>query len=74
VAGQTPAVGTLAATVDLQQEAMPFESGYAIELGGARPDWFTPQLEQQVLAAQGQPVAAPQDAPFPGEVGLRPGS
>jgi hypothetical protein len=74
VAEQAPPVGTFAANVDLRGMAVPFENGYAIELRGARPDWYTPQLEQQVLAAQGQPVAAPLDAPFPGEVGIRPGS
>jgi hypothetical protein len=74
LAGQAPPVGTLAANVELQALAVPFEGGYAIALKGARPDWYTPQVEQQVLAAQGQPVAAPVEAPLPGTVGIRPGS
>jgi hypothetical protein len=74
LAGQAPPVGTLAANAELQALAVPFEGGYAIALKGARSDWYTAQVEQQVLAAQGQPVAAPAEAPLPGTVGIRPGS
>ena len=42
------------------------------ELKAPRPSWFTPELEPQVRA-DGM-AAAPVDAPFPGQVGIRPGS
>jgi hypothetical protein len=69
-------VGTSAESVNLWTApgAIPYEDDWAIPLAGARPDWFTPALEQAVLAAAGTPVAAPTDAPLPGEVGIRPGS
>ena len=75
-AGQAPALGTSADAVDLEsiEGASPYGDGFAIPLAAARPDWYTPELRQQVLAADGQPVQAPPDAPFPGEVGIRPGS
>jgi hypothetical protein len=73
-AADAPPIGTFASDVNLQALGVPFENGYAIELKGARPDWYTAELERQVLAAQGQPVQAPPDAPLPGEVGIRPGS
>lgn len=71
-----PAAGTFAENVDLSQVqgAAPYESGYAIPLKAARPSWYTPSLHQQVLARQGQPVAAPVQAPLPSEVGIRPGA
>jgi hypothetical protein len=70
------AVGTDAATLDLTDTpgAVPYEQGWAIPLRGARPDWFTPTLERQVVEAGGAPVAAPNDAPLPSEVGIRPGA
>ena len=49
-------------------------AGWALPLVGEVPSWFTPTLEQQVLAAPGRPLAAPADAPLPGTVGIRPGS
>src|SRR5213078_282599 len=69
-------VGTMAGSVSLQNApgAVPYETGWAIPLAGARPAWFTPELEQQVIAAGGMPVAAPTDAPLPSEIGIRPGS
>ena len=69
-------VGTRADQVDLAAApgAVPYEDGWAVPLEGARPDWFTPALEAQVLAAGGMPVAAPKDAPLPSEVGIRPGA
>src|SRR5437867_3233829 len=69
-------VGTAADSVDLQNhpEAVPYEDGWAIPLAGMRPDWYTPAVEEQVLAAGGTPVAAPTDAPLPSEIGIRPGS
>ena len=42
------------------------------ELKAPRPDWFTPELEQQVRENGMAP--APVDAPLPGQVGIRPGS
>jgi hypothetical protein len=71
-----PAVGTPAESVDLRTVpgAAPHENGWAVPLKGAKPEWLTPELEREVLAANGAPVAAPLDAPLPGEVGIRPGS
>jgi hypothetical protein len=54
--------------------AVPFGDGYALPLKAAQPSWFTGELAAQVEAANGAPVAAPIDAPLPGEVGIRPGS
>jgi hypothetical protein len=54
--------------------AVPFGDGYALPLKAAQPSWFTSELAAQVEAANGAPVAAPIDAPLPGEVGIRPGS
>lgn len=74
--GGLPAVGVAADSIDLRTVpgSTPYESGMAIPLKGAKPEWLTPELERQVLQANGAPVAAPQDAPFPGEIGIRPGS
>lgn len=74
-AGEFP-VGTAAGSVNLWEApgSVPSADGWAIPLVGARPAWFTLALEAQVLAAGGMPVAAPQDAPLPSEVGIRPGS
>jgi hypothetical protein len=54
--------------------AVPFGDGYALPLKAAQPSWFTDELAAQVDAANGAPVAAPTDAPLPGEIGIRPGS
>ena len=72
----TPPVGTSAQNTDLSavDGAVPYQGGYAIPLKGERPAWYTDELSAQVHAAGGQPVAAPGDAPLPGEVGIRPGS
>jgi hypothetical protein len=74
--GGTPAVGAPAGQVDLSQVggAVPYEGGYAVPLKGARPAWYTDELAARVHADPGTPVAAPGDAPLPGEVGIRPGS
>jgi hypothetical protein len=73
---QTPEVGTSAAGVDLRSVpgSAPYQGGHAIPLKAAQPDWYTDALHQRVLAAEGQPVQAPPDAPLPGTVGIRPGS
>lgn len=42
------------------------------KLRAARPAWFTKKLERQVRRRD--VMAAPVDAPLPGEVGIRPGS
>jgi hypothetical protein len=54
--------------------AVPYRGGHAIPLKAARPAWFTDELAARVDAADGVPVAAPTDAPLPGEIGIRPGS
>ena len=54
--------------------AVPYGNGHAVPLKAATPAWFTDELAAQVDAANGAPVAAPNDAPLPGEVGIRPGS
>jgi len=75
--GTLPAVGTTAATTNLPElagEATPYAGGYAVPLAAERPSWYTPAVEARLDAAGGAPVAAPLDAPLPGEVGIRPGS
>lgn len=76
IAGMLPAVGTAANKVELAAVggAVPYDSGFAIPLKAAKPAWLTPELEAQVLAADGVPVAAPADAPLPSVVGIRPGA
>ena len=54
--------------------AVPYGSGHAIPLKAAPPAWFTDELAARVREANGAPVAAPPEAPLPGEVGIRPGS
>jgi hypothetical protein len=54
--------------------ALPYGTGHAVPLKAATPAWFTDELAARVDAANGAPVAAPNDAPLPGEVGIRPGS
>lgn len=71
-----PRLGTFAESVELSSVggAFPYRDGYAVPLKASRPSWYTAELHQQVLAGGGAPVAAPIDAPLPGEVGIRPGS
>jgi hypothetical protein len=75
-ATSSPEVGTSADDVDLSTVpgATPYGGGTAIPLRGDTPDWYTPELAAQVDAANGEPVAAPNDAPLPSEVGIRPGA
>jgi hypothetical protein len=54
--------------------AVPYGAGHAVPLKAATPAWFTDELAARVDAANGAPVAAPSDAPLPGEIGIRPGS
>lgn len=72
----TPAVGTSAGSVDLRtvDGGVAYGNGYAVPLKGARPAWYTAELAQRVDAANGAPVAAPNDAPLPSEIGIRPGA
>lgn len=72
--GTADSINLMPPPLTLPPGAIPYANGWAIPLAGARPDWYTPALEQEVLAAGSMPVAAPQDAPLPGEVGIRPGS
>ena len=69
----TPTLGSSPdwSTVD---GAVPYGSGHAIPLKAATPAWFTDELAARVHEANGAPVAAPPEAPLPGEVGIRPGS
>jgi hypothetical protein len=71
-----PAPGTAAEDVDLRAVAgaIPYGDGWAVPLEAATPAWLTPELERQVIAAEGTPIAAPTDAPLPSEIGIRPGS
>jgi hypothetical protein len=75
-ATSSPEVGTSAEDVDLSTVpgATPYGKGSAIPLRGDVPDWYTPKLAARVDAANGEPVAAPNDAPLPSEVGIRPGA
>lgn len=72
----TPAVGKSASSVKLRKVpgAVPYKDGWAVPLKGATPSWYTSDLAQKVHRANGEPIAAPADAPLPGEVGIRPGS
>ena len=70
------AVPTLGSSPDWStvDGAVPYKGGHAIPLKAAQPAWFTDALAARVDAANGAPVAAPPEAPLPGEVGIRPGS
>jgi hypothetical protein len=72
----TPPVGASSAEIDLRsvEGAKPHGRGYAIPLAAGRPAWYTEALAARVRASNGSPVAAPGDAPLPGEVGIRPGA
>jgi hypothetical protein len=71
-----PPVGASIGSVDASRVdgAVPYGQGHAIPLKAARPAWFTKTLAARVDAANGAPVAAPNDAPLPGWIGIRPGS
>lgn len=75
-AGASAAVPTLGSSPDWRSVdgAVPYSGGHAIPLKAAQPAWFTDALAARVDAANGAPVAAPPEAPLPGEVGIRPGS
>jgi hypothetical protein len=71
-----PPLGASVDSVDASRVdgAVPYGQGHAIPLKAARPAWFTKTLAARVDAANGAPVAAPNDAPLPGWIGIRPGS
>jgi hypothetical protein len=75
-ADASPPIGTPSNGVNLRAApgAVRYGSGWAIPLKGARPAWYTAEFERRVLASPGVPVAAPQDAPLPSEIGIRPGA
>jgi hypothetical protein len=76
VDGEAPAVGTEASQLDLSSVpgAVPFDGGYAVPIRAERPSWYTAELHQRVLQADGAPVAVPAQAPLPSEIGIRPGA
>lgn len=71
-----PRLGAGAHEVDLRsvEGTAPHGTGYTVPLAAEPPEWYTPELHRQVLAAEGEPVAAPAEAPLPSEVGIRPGA
>lgn len=73
---RNPEVGTPAEEVDLSTVpgATSYGDGHAIPLKGDVPAWYTPELAARVDAANGDPIAAPNNAPLPSEVGIRPGA
>ena len=75
-AASLPSLGQAAAEVDLAtvEGARPYGSGWSVPLAAGRPAWYTPELAARVDEANGVPVAAPAQAPLPGEIGIRPGS
>jgi hypothetical protein len=75
-ATRSPEVGTAAKDIDLSTVpgTIPYGDGYSIPLRGDVPDWYTQGLAARVDAANGRPVAAPDDAPLPSEAGIRPGA
>ena len=76
VSAAEPPLGASVDSVDASRVdgAVPYGQGHAIPLKAARPAWFTKALAARVDAANGAPVAAPNDAPLPGWIGIRPGS
>ena len=72
----SPAAGTPAAgpTLSTAPGAVPYAGGWAIPLKAATPSWYTPELAARVHENPGVPVALPNDAPLPSEIGIRPGS
>jgi hypothetical protein len=72
---QTGAVsGDVPSQAEVDGAIAALKSGDAdiVELKAPQPDWFTPELAQQVH--ENGTAAAPVDAPVPGQVGIRPGS
>jgi hypothetical protein len=60
------------AEVDGAIAALKNGTGHVTELKAPQPDWFTPELQQQLH--ENGTAAAPVDAPLPGQAGIRPGS
>ena len=72
----TPPVGAQAAEVNFAgvKGTVRHGDGWAIPLRARQPSWYSKALSSRVDAANGRPVAAPPQAPLPGEIGIRPGS
>lgn len=74
-ASTAPAVGTEARPTDVSASFSDATSGgRAIPLEAATPEWYTADIARRVDQANGEPVAAPNDAPLPSEIGIRPGA
>lgn len=75
-ASPVPLSETSSRPTDLQVEraldALERGSARPVKLNAPRPGWFTPRVERRLR--ERRVVAAPVDAPLPGEVGIRPGS
>jgi hypothetical protein len=71
-----PSVGQIASEGDIRSidGAAPYADGWIAPLRAATPSWYTQELAAEVDEANGTPVAAPAQAPLPGEIGIRPGS
>jgi hypothetical protein len=77
VTGSAPTAGTSGdvpsqAEVDGAIESLKNGTAGIRELKAPQPDWFTPELQQEVH--ENGMAAAPVDAPLPGQAGIRPGS
>jgi hypothetical protein len=77
VTGSAPTAGTsgdVPSQAEVDRAIASLKNGTAgiRELKAPQPDWFTPELQQQVH--ENGMAAAPVDAPLPGQVGIRPGS
>ena len=68
-----------AAPSSIPEGAIPLPGGgYAQELKAPQPDWYTPQLHKQIIAAGAEGVPIPEDADIPASglafTGIRPGA
>src|SRR5687767_10168186 len=68
-----------AAPTAIPEGATPLPGGgYAKELKAPQPDWYTPQLHRQIIAAGAEGVPIPADADIPASglafTGIRPGA
>lgn len=79
-AGTVPTAGTGTENVDPASVRGSYrlpDGGWAVPIRAARPDWFTPELQERTR--KGKPTPAPSEAvgpdvPLSGYVGIRPGS
>jgi hypothetical protein len=72
--GGSAAPAGVPSQAEVDQAIADLKSGrkHVVELKAPQPSWFTPELQQKVH--ENGVAAAPVDAPFPGQVGIRPGS